>query len=179
MRLTILFHETTFREGVTAVLHRLLPEVQNVEAIHHVDDEGVNIATYNLPWRKDPDLVVGVYPEGTPVAFTAMRAFREWQRKFPDVSEIQRTHTIPTLEETNAIQLPDPILRGIANIVVTVLYVTFSLTYRKDICELLKGYPENWLVLTDRTDGVISELLIKHAEEYNSEIADINDGVTH
>ena len=179
MRLTILFHETTFREGVTAVLQRLLPDEPNVEAIHHVDDEGVNIATYNLPWREDPDLVVGVFPEGTPVRFIAQRAFSELQRKFQDARTIQLRQQIPTLEETNPIQHPDPVLRTIGNLVVTVLYVTFSLTYRKDICELLKGYPENWLVLTDHTDGAISELLIELAEEYNSEIADINDGVTH
>lgn len=179
MRLTILFHETTFREEVTAVLRQLLPDEPNVEAIHHVGLEGVNIATYNLPWRKDPDLVVGVFPEGTPVRFIAQRAFSEWQRKFPDARAIRASGSIPTLEETNPIQHSDPVLRTIGGVVVSVLYVTFSLTYRKDLCELLTGYPENWLVLTDHTDGGVGEMFHIYAEEYNSEIESSNPGVVH
>lgn len=179
MRLTILFHETAFREEVTEILRKLLPDEPNVESIHHVGLEGVNIATYNLPWRKDSDLVVGVFPEGTPVQFIAQRAFSEWQRKFPDASTIQLRQQIPTLEETNPIQHPDPVLRTIGNLVVSVLYVTFSLTYRKDLCKLLTGYPENWLVLTDHSDGGVGEMFHIHAEEYETEKESNDPGVIH
>lgn len=179
MRLTILFHETTFRDEVTEVLRKLLPDEPNVGSIHHVGPEGVNIASYNLPWRNDQDLVVGVFPEGTAVSFAAQRAYNEWQRKFPDPSEIQRTQQIPTLEETNPIHHPDPIQRTIGGMVVAVLYVAFSLTYTKDASKLLKGYPDNWLVLTDPTDGAVGEMFHAHGEEYNSEIADTPNGVIH
>lgn len=168
MRLTIIFYETTFREQVTEILRKLLPDEPNVESIHQVGPEGVNVATYNLPWSKDQDLFVGVFPEGTPVRFISERTHREWRQKFPDARQIQQTQTIPSLEEMNPIRHPDKVIRTVGTMVTAALYVTFSQTFEKDIAELLSGYPDNWFVLTDHTDGKLGETFHEHAEEYNS-----------
>lgn len=179
MRLTIVFHETTLPDEVTKILQTLLPDEYNVESIHNVPDEGVNIATYNLPWRTDQDLFVAVFPEGTPAAFMAQRTYQEWQRKFPSSEEIRRTRRVPTLDEMNPIRHADPVMRTIGGVIATVLYVTFSCTYSKDACELLKGYPEHWVVTTDHTQGKLGEMFHSHAEEYESEIESSDSGAIH